>query len=98
MIKKAIILCVSCKDWKFPKHILIETDGNGSERLDDVANRAFEKYKKTQNTDNLNLLDYTYYGNVEICSWNRKFISKNGGKYYEKHSRIIIKSLYRWRL
>lgn len=68
MIKKAIILCVSCKDWKFPKHILIETDGNGSERLDDVANRAFEKYKKIQNTDNLNLLDYTYYGNVEICS------------------------------
>lgn len=68
VIKKAMIICVGRKDWNFPKHILMETDGNGSEKLDDIANRAFEKYKKTQNTDDLKLLDYTYYGNVEICS------------------------------
>lgn len=67
MLKKAMMLCVSCRDWNFPKNILIETDGNGDERLDDIANRAFEKCKKTQNTDNLQLLDYRYYGNVEIC-------------------------------
>lgn len=66
MVKKAMMLSVSCKDWSFPKHILIETDGDGSERLVDIANRAFEKYKKTQNTDDLKLLYYTYYGKVEI--------------------------------
>ena len=63
-----MILCVSCKDWTFPKHILIETDGNDNERLDNIANRAFEKYKKTQNMNDLKLLDYTYYENIEICS------------------------------
>lgn len=66
-IKKAMMLCVSCRDWSFPKNILIETDGNGSERLNDIVNRAFEKYKKTQNIDDLRLIDYTYYGDVEIC-------------------------------
>lgn len=49
MMNKAIILCVSCKEWSFPQHVLIETDAKNNEKIDDIANRAFEKYKNLKN-------------------------------------------------
>jgi len=68
MVNKAIILCVSCKGWSFPKHVLMETDAINNEKIDDIANRAFEKYKNSKNNDDLYLLDYVYYGDIEIVS------------------------------
>lgn len=66
-VKNVMIICVSRRDWDFPKHILMETDGKHGERLDDIAKRAFEKYKKSQgNDDALRLVDYTYYGDIEV--------------------------------
>ena len=68
MVKNAMMICISCKKWNCPKHILFETDGKDGERLDDIANRAFEKYKDNHNIDNLVMIDYCYYGNVEVIT------------------------------
>lgn len=66
IIKNAMMLCISCKDWSFPKHVLIKSDGKDGERLDDIAKRAFESYRESHNDIDLDLIHYTYYGNVEI--------------------------------
>lgn len=68
-IKKAMILCIGCKSWNFPKHILVETDGKEGEYLDDIAKRAFEKYKMSQQNEDINLVTYNYYGTVEMIDY-----------------------------
>lgn len=68
MVKNAMMICVSCKEWNFPKHILFETDGKDGERLDDIAKRTFKKYKENQNTDDLCMINYSYYGDVEVIA------------------------------
>lgn len=65
IIKNAMMLCVGNKDWMMPKHVLVETDGRNGERIVDIANKAFEKYKNEQKED-IYLVDYSYYGNVEV--------------------------------
>lgn len=65
IVKDAIMLCVSNKNWFMPKHILIETEGHGGKRLSDIAYDTFEKYKKEQEEDT-NLIDFTYYGDVKV--------------------------------
>lgn len=68
IVKNAMMLCISNKNWFMPKHILIETEGHGGKRLSDIAYDAFEKYKKEQEED-IDLINYTYYGDVEAVEW-----------------------------
>lgn len=65
VVKNAMMLCVGNKDWVMPKHVLIETDGSNGERLVDIANRTFEKYKNEQKED-IYLVNYSYYGDVKV--------------------------------
>lgn len=64
-IKKAMMICVSCKDWNFPRHILLESENFTGERIDELALRCFEMYKTKAGLPDLELIDYTYYGDVE---------------------------------
>ena len=64
-VKDAMMLCVDCKEWSMPKHILVETVERDEELLSDIASKVFNQYKKNQNED-VYLVDYTYYGNVEV--------------------------------
>lgn len=64
-MKNAIIICVGCKEWKKPKHILMETDAKEGELLDDIANRSFDKYKANHKED-VWLVHYTYFGDIQI--------------------------------
>lgn len=64
-IKRAMMICVSYKDWNFPRHILVESEKNTVDDLDELARRCFETYKAKANLPNLDLIDYTYYGDVE---------------------------------
>ena len=66
VIKNAMMITVGHKDWSFPKHIILETDGKRGEGLDIIAKRAFEKYKKSQQKENIYLVTYNNYGDVEI--------------------------------
>lgn len=64
-MKNAIILCVGCEDWTTPKTVLMETV-EGDERISTLAQRALEKYKEHTGNYKLYLVDYTYYGELEI--------------------------------
>ena len=66
VVKNAMMICVGRKDWNFPKHILMETDGKHGEKLDDIARIAFEKYKNEQHDEELWLVTYDNYGDVEV--------------------------------
>lgn len=68
IIKNAMMICVGRKDWNFPKHILMETDGNHGERLDDIAKRAFERYKKSQQDEEIYLVTYNNFGDVDVMN------------------------------
>ena len=68
LVKNAMMICVGCRDWNFPKHILMETDGKHGERLDDIARRTFEKYKKSQQDEEIYLVTYNNFGNVEVMN------------------------------
>ena len=66
VVKNAMMICVGHKDWNFPKHILMETDGKHGEKLDDIAKRAFEKYKKSQQNEGIYFVTYNNFGDVEV--------------------------------
>ena len=68
VVKNAMMICVGRKNWDFPKHILMETDGKHGERLDDIAKRAFEKYKKSQQDEEIYLVTYNNFGDVEVMN------------------------------
>lgn len=65
-IKRAILIGVGCRDWDWPKSILVPTDGDYGKRLDEIAKEAFEKYKATQQNEDIRLVHYNYLGDVEI--------------------------------
>lgn len=65
-VERAMMICVSCKDWFMPKHILVSTDGRCGEMLSEIAKKAFETYKSTQENKDIYLVNYSYYGDVEI--------------------------------
>lgn len=71
IIEKATMLVISHKDWEMPKFVLVETDAENGERLSDIAERAFEKLKPTLE-DGTQLLDYSYYGEVEVPAADKK--------------------------
>ena len=48
-VERAMMICVGCKGWNFPKSILVSTDGDYGKRLDEVAEEAFEKYINSLN-------------------------------------------------
>lgn len=60
--KKSIMLVVSCKNWNWPKSILMEIDSNDGEEIRNIARKAFKKYKASQNED-IYLVDYSYHEN-----------------------------------
>lgn len=64
ILKKAMIITVSSKEWNMPKSILMEYKGN-SDRLDEMAKELFENYKKTINCEVI-LLNYVCYGTIEV--------------------------------
>lgn len=64
ILKKAMIITVSNKEWNMPKSILMEYKGN-SDRLDEMAKELFENYKKNINCEAV-LLNYVYYGTIEV--------------------------------
>lgn len=68
VVKNAMMICVGHKDWNLPKHILMETDGKHEERLDDIAKRAFERYKKSQQDEEIYFVTYNYFGEVEVTN------------------------------
>ncbi len=65
-IKNSMMLCVGNRNWMMPKHVLVETNGRHGEMLADIAYTAFEKYKKEQQEDDIYLVSYEYYGDVEV--------------------------------
>ena len=65
-VERAMMICVGCKDWFMPKHILVSTDERHGKMLNEIAEKAFETYKSTQENKDIYLVDYSYYGNVEI--------------------------------
>lgn len=64
ILKKAMIITASSKEWNMPKSILMEYKGN-SDRLDEMAKELFENYKKNINYEVV-LLNYVYYGTIEV--------------------------------
>lgn len=67
-VKRAMMICVGCRGWNFPKSILVSTDGDYGKRLDEVAEEAFEKYKAAQQNKDIYLVTYSYQGDVEILT------------------------------
>lgn len=65
-ISNAMMILVCHKDWTSAKNILVETNINDDERLDDIAKKAFERYKKEINEDNIAFVSYVYYGDIDI--------------------------------
>ena len=66
LVKNAIMLCVGHKDWSFPKNILMKMEGKHGELLENIAKRAFERYKAHLQNENISLLSYSRYGTVEV--------------------------------
>ena len=67
-VKRAMMICVGCIGWNFPKCILVSTDGNYGKRLDEIAEEAFEKYKATRQNKDIYLVTYSYQGDIEILT------------------------------
>jgi hypothetical protein len=68
-INNAIMITVSCRDWDWPKTILVSMrDSYDGKRIKDLAEEAFERYKKTTSEQDLTLLSYCYYGDIEVLS------------------------------
>lgn len=65
-LNRAIMITVTCIGWKNPQNILMNATGSCGQLIKDIAHNAFEKYKATQNNNDLILLDYCYYGDVEV--------------------------------
>lgn len=65
-VKNAMMICVGCMGWSFPKSILVPTGEEYGRRLDEIAKEAFEKYKATQQNKDIYLVTYSYQGDVEI--------------------------------
>ena len=70
ILNRAIMITVTCIGWKHPKNILMNAEGGYGQLIKDLAHSAFEKYKATQNNNDLILLDYCYYGDVEVLGDN----------------------------
>lgn len=67
-VERVMLICVGCRDWNFPKSILVSTDGDYGKRLDEVAEEAFGKYKATQQNKDIYLVTYNYLGDVEFLT------------------------------
>lgn len=67
-VKRAMMICVGCRGWNFPKSILVPTSGEYGRMLDEIAEEAFEKYKATQQNKDIYLVTYSYQGDVEILT------------------------------
>ena len=67
---RAIMITVTCIGWKHPQTILMNATGSYGQLIKDIAHNSFEKYKATQNNNDLILLDYCYYGDVEVLEDN----------------------------
>lgn len=65
-LNRAVMITVTCVGWKYPQNILMNAEGARGQLIKDIAHNAFEKYKATQNNNDLILLDYCYYGDVEV--------------------------------
>ena len=65
-VKNAIMIHVGHRDWSFPKSILMETDSKHGDLIEDIAKKAFERYKGSQENKDVCLLSYSYFGNVEL--------------------------------
>ena len=79
-IKQAMLLCIGCSNWNFPKSILIQTKGySEGKRLDDIAKEAFYNYKAAQLED-IYLVTYTYLGNVEVITTVENTIQEMDGR------------------
>ena len=63
---RAIMITVTCIGWRHPQNILMNATGSYGQLIKDIAHNAFENYKATQNNNDLILLDYCYYGDVEV--------------------------------
>jgi len=66
ILKRAMIITISSKEWDMSKSILMEYKGN-SDRLDEMAKELFEDYKKNLNCEVI-LLNYIYYGTIEVMA------------------------------
>ena len=68
-VERAMILCVGCIGWSFPKIVLVSIDEySWNKRLDEVAEEAFQKYKATQQNQDIYLVTYSYQGDIEILT------------------------------
>lgn len=67
-VENAMMICVGCMGWGFPKSILVPTGKECGRRLDEIAKEAFEKYKATQQNKDIYLVTYSYQGDVEILT------------------------------
>lgn len=65
-LNSAIMITVTCRGWKHPQNILMNITASHGQLIKDIAHNAFEKYKANQNNKDLILLDYCYYGSVEV--------------------------------
>ncbi len=66
ILKRAMIITISSKEWDMSKSILMEYKGN-SDRLDEMAKELFEDYKKNLNCEVI-LLNYICYGTIEVLA------------------------------
>ena len=66
-IDNAVMLCVGHKDWTLPKSVLVSANEVSSGLIKDMVNEAYNNYKKEYNSE-VFLIDYVYYGTVEVIS------------------------------
>lgn len=66
----AIMLCIGCREWAWPKYVLIPINGGvDRNRLDDIARRVFNQYKHTQSED-IDFISYQFYRSVSVFDTN----------------------------
>lgn len=72
IVHHAIMLCLVSKNWKMPKYVLTYGEGECDDLLDCVAEKTFKEYKQTQDDNDIQLLNYTWYGEVEVVGIEQK--------------------------
>lgn len=67
-VENAMMISVGFRGSRAIKHILVQVDGEDGRFLTDIAKEALEKYKESQQNKDVYLIDYSWYGDVEVLN------------------------------
>lgn len=65
IIHNVMNIVIGCRDWNFPKSIITEYTGK-SDRINEMAAELFDNYKKQHPDSEYSLINYTYFGTVDL--------------------------------